>query len=225
MEISRKGKKKKTALYKTYANSSKLLYKTNLNDGLPGQHTQKTLSFFLILFKLHKLYLRAGLLFSLVSLQHRSHWNGRSAFMQVGAVPSFLSLSLCSYPNQSYYYLQILTLLLFFVPLLSHVQLFAAPWTAAHQASLSSTISWSLPKFMSIWRGKIKILHNLLLLLPLYLSLLLAKSGSHRSQKMGTHYTRTQSLSHSPLSCSLQSPRLCKPANLLNHACPCVKIL
>ena len=126
MEISRKGKKK-TALYKTYANSSKLLYKTNLNDGLPGQHTQKTLSFFLILFKLHKLYLRAGLLFSLVSLQHRSHSNGRSAFMQVGAVPSFLSLSLCSYPNQSYYYLQILTLLLFFVPLLSHVQLFAAP--------------------------------------------------------------------------------------------------
>ena len=33
--------------------------------------------------------------------------------MQVGAVPSFLSLPLCSYPNRSYYYLQILTLLLF----------------------------------------------------------------------------------------------------------------
>ena len=27
---------------------------------------------------------------------------------------------------------------------LSHVQLFATPWTAAHQASLSFTISWSL---------------------------------------------------------------------------------
>ena len=34
--------------------------------------------------------------------------------------------------------------------LLSHVQLFAIPWTAAHQASLSFTISQSLLKFMSI---------------------------------------------------------------------------
>ena len=32
----------------------------------------------------------------------------------------------------------------------SHVQLFATPWTAAHQASLSLTISQNLPKFMSI---------------------------------------------------------------------------
>ena len=31
-----------------------------------------------------------------------------------------------------------------------HVQLFVIPWTAAGQASLSFTISWSLPKFMSI---------------------------------------------------------------------------
>ena len=35
------------------------------------------------------------------------------------------------------------------VPLLSHVQLFATPWTAAHKASLSFTISWSLLKLMS----------------------------------------------------------------------------
>ena len=33
---------------------------------------------------------------------------------------------------------------------LSHVQLFASPWTAAHQASLSITISQSLLKLMSI---------------------------------------------------------------------------
>ena len=32
----------------------------------------------------------------------------------------------------------------------SRVQLFATPRTAAHQASLSLTISWSLPRFMSI---------------------------------------------------------------------------
>ena len=36
------------------------------------------------------------------------------------------------------------------VQLLSHVQLFETPWTAAHQASLSITNSWSLLKLMSI---------------------------------------------------------------------------
>ena len=33
---------------------------------------------------------------------------------------------------------------------LSHVRLFANPWTMACQASLSTTNSWSLPKLMSI---------------------------------------------------------------------------
>ena len=33
---------------------------------------------------------------------------------------------------------------------LCRVQLFVTPWTAAHQASLSFTISWSLLKLMSI---------------------------------------------------------------------------
>ena len=33
---------------------------------------------------------------------------------------------------------------------LSHVQLFVTPWTAAHQASLSITNTWSLHKLMSI---------------------------------------------------------------------------
>ena len=36
------------------------------------------------------------------------------------------------------------------VPSLSHFRLFATPWTAARQASLSFTISWSLCKLMSI---------------------------------------------------------------------------
>ena len=36
------------------------------------------------------------------------------------------------------------------VPFLSHVRLFVTPWTAAHQASLSRTNSWSLLKLMSI---------------------------------------------------------------------------
>ena len=40
--------------------------------------------------------------------------------------------------------------LLYIVQSLSHVQLFATPWTAAHQASLSITNSQNLLKLMSI---------------------------------------------------------------------------
>ena len=36
------------------------------------------------------------------------------------------------------------------VQLPSHVQVFVTPWTASCQASLSFTIFWSLPKFMSV---------------------------------------------------------------------------
>ena len=36
------------------------------------------------------------------------------------------------------------------VQLLSRVQLFAPPWTAARRASLSSTLSWSLLRFISV---------------------------------------------------------------------------
>ena len=38
------------------------------------------------------------------------------------------------------------------VQLFSHVQLFAIPWTAERQASLSITNSWSLPKLMILIR-------------------------------------------------------------------------
>ena len=40
--------------------------------------------------------------------------------------------------------------MLFVVQLLNHVRLFVTPWTIAHQASLSLTISQSLPKFIPI---------------------------------------------------------------------------
>ena len=53
---------------------------------------------------------------------------------------------------------------------LSCVQLIATPWTAAHQAPLSSTISWSPPKPMSIesvMPSNHLILCRPLLLLPL----------------------------------------------------------
>ena len=55
------------------------------------------------------------------------------------------------------------------VQLLSHVRLFAIPWTTACQASLSITNSWSLPKFMcieSMMPSNHLILCRSLLLLP-----------------------------------------------------------
>ena len=57
------------------------------------------------------------------------------------------------------------------VQLLSHVRLFAAPWTAARQASLSITNSWSLLKLMSIESvipsNHLILCHPLLLLPPI----------------------------------------------------------
>ena len=55
------------------------------------------------------------------------------------------------------------------VQLPSYVQLFATPWTAAHQASLSLTIFQSVPKFMSmesVMPSNRLILCHPLLLLP-----------------------------------------------------------
>ena len=51
---------------------------------------------------------------------------------------------------------------------LNRVQLFSTPWTAAHQASLSSTISWSLLKFMSI--ELVTLSNHLILCCPILLS-------------------------------------------------------
>ena len=53
--------------------------------------------------------------------------------------------------------------------LLSHVRLFVTPWTAAHQAPLSITKSWSLLKHMfieSVMPSNHLILYHPLLLLP-----------------------------------------------------------
>ena len=55
----------------------------------------------------------------------------------------------------------------FVVQLLSHVQLFVTPWTAACQASLSFTISWSLLKRLSIE----SVSHPLLLLPSIFPSI------------------------------------------------------
>ena len=61
--------------------------------------------------------------------------------------PSFLLVLRASYSSQERK--SFFTLLLSDVQLLSCVQLFATPWTVAHQTPLSFTISWNLLKFMS----------------------------------------------------------------------------
>ena len=53
------------------------------------------------------------------------------------------------------------------VQLLNHASVFATPWTPAHQASLSFTISWSLLKCMSI--ESVIPSNHLILFLPLLL--------------------------------------------------------
>ena len=52
---------------------------------------------------------------------------------------------------------------------LNHVRLFATPWTAAHQASLSITNSWRLLKLMSI--EPVMPSHSLLSFSPLAFNL------------------------------------------------------
>ena len=73
---------------------------------------------------------------------------------------------------------------------LSHVQLFATPWTAAHQASLSITNSQSLFKLMSIESvmpsNHLIIWHTLLLafILSQHQSLFQGVSSSHQVAKV-----------------------------------------
>ena len=60
-----------------------------------------------------------------------------------------------------------MNVVVFVVQLLSWLQLFVILWITAHQASLSLTISWSLPKFMSI--ESVMLSNHLILRLPLLL--------------------------------------------------------
>ena len=53
------------------------------------------------------------------------------------------------------------------VQVLSHVRLSVTPWTTAHQASLSITNSWSLPRLMSI--ESVMLSSHLILCRPLLL--------------------------------------------------------
>ena len=73
------------------------------------------------------------------------------------------------------------------VQLLSHVQLFVTPWTAAYQDLQSFTISWSLLKFMLI--EPMMLSNHLILYIPLLFCLQsFPASGSFTSggQSIGT---------------------------------------
>ena len=75
--------------------------------------------------------------------------------------------------------------LVLFSQSLSRVRLFASLWTAAHQASLSFTIIWSLPKFMSI--ESVMPSNHLILCRPLLLQLQsLPASGSFLMSRLFT---------------------------------------
>ena len=78
------------------------------------------------------------------------------------------------------------------VQLLSRVQLFATPWTAAHQASLSFTISRSLLRLMSIESGiqsnHLILCWPLLLLLSIFPSIRPFISGG---QSIGSKFGQT----------------------------------
>ena len=75
------------------------------------------------------------------------------------------------------------------VQLLSRVRLFATPWTAACQASLSITYSWSLLKLMSI--ESVMPPNHLILCCPLLLLLSIFPSIRVFSNESVLHRSRT----------------------------------
>ena len=87
----------------------------------------------------------------------------------------------------------------------SHVRLFATPWTAACQASLALTISWSLPKFMFIASVKpfsLVILWHSLLLPSIFPSIRDFSSELSDGQKTGA----SSSVSVLPVNIQTWSP-------------------
>ena len=75
-------------------------------------------------------------------------------------------------------YIFVLNIVVF--QLLSHVQFFATPWNAAHQASLFITISWSLLKLVSM--ESVMLSNHLILCHPLFLSSVVLSSRVFSSE-------------------------------------------
>ena len=87
------------------------------------------------------------------------------------------------------------------VQLLSHVRLFATPWTAAHQASPSITNSRSLPKPMSIKSvmpsNHLNLCHPLLLLPSIFPSIRVFSSESALHMRWPKYWSFSFSISPS----------------------------
>ena len=85
--------------------------------------------------------------------------------------------------------------------LLSGVQLFATPWTAARQALLSFTIFWSLLRFMSIesvmLSNHLILCHPLLILPSIFPSIRVFSNESALHIKWPKHWTFSFSISPS----------------------------
>ena len=98
----------------------------------------------------------------------RGEWTWRECSLKNPLQNSFSSWSLCPF--------QIVNGIVVVVQSLSHVQLFAIPWAAACQASLSFTIPWTLLKLISVVsmmpsNRLILLFHPLLLLLSIFPSI------------------------------------------------------
>ena len=105
------------------------------------------------------------------------------------------------------------------VQLLSHVQLFATPWTAARQASLSITSSWSLLKLMSI--VSVKLSNHFILCHPLLLppSIFPSISSVHFSHSVVSNSLRPLGLWHSRPPYPSSSSRACSDSYPLSWWC------
>ena len=95
----------------------------------------------------------------------------------------------------------VVTVQLSSVQSLSHVRLFATPWTTAHQASLSITNSLSLLKLMSIelvmTSNHLILCHPLLLLPSIFPSIKVFSSESVLSIRWPKYWSFSFSMSHS----------------------------
>ena len=105
-------------------------------------------------------------------------------------VQQYSTISHLLFPLQSVYRLNsslcmLAVVMCSLVQSLSHVQLFATPWTTAHQASLSITNSQRLPKLMSI--ESVMPSNHIILCCPLLL--LLSIFPSIRSFQMSQLFT------------------------------------
>ena len=78
-----------------------------------------------------------------------------------GSADGLCSVLLVSYLSLHQYHIASISCYVVVVQLLSHVHLFVTPWTVAHQAFLSITISQSLLRFMSF---ELVLLSNCLIL-------------------------------------------------------------